>query len=110
MLFRAFQAADEAAQLLLLVDVQEELDDPRSVVLEELLELVDRLVPVLELLGRSELVPALDQDGLKIRTVENHDFAAARHDRMDAPEEVVRLLEAGRRLERLDAASLRIHG
>ena len=83
----------EAGKLLVLRDVEKEFQDRRVVgVVEKLLPLVDEVVARLpDWLGH-ELVHAHDQHILVVRAIEYRDLALGRRMRMDAPQEVVRLL------------------
>ncbi len=94
--------------LLVPRDMQEDLDDTGSLVREHLLERTDVLVAALPHTLLHELAHADGDHVLIVRAVEDHDLAARRAEVVDPPEVVVRKLRGGRRLERLDAAALRI--
>src|SRR6185503_13597009 len=114
---RLVEPAEEAALLLPLGEVEEELPDERPVPGEVALEGVDVLEALLPNLlglelGRDLLPPqdlgvdACDQDLLVVGTVEDPDAAALRETARRAPHEVVVQLLGRRRLERMDLAPL----
>jgi hypothetical protein len=113
-------APQEAAALLLLRQVQEELDDPEPVYGQVALPVVDRFVPLLpdvisarvgrELLAEEEvlLVHADDEHLLVVGSVEDPDLPPIRQPFLVAAQEV--LVELGRRrdLEALHPHALRV--
>ena len=96
--------------LLLLVgrDVQHALDDVVPLGDELGLELVDRVVAALDLLGGGELADPGDQHVLVVGAVEDPDVPRLGQRPSDPPQEVVRALLLGRRLERGDPHALRV--
>src|SRR3954464_671345 len=90
-------------------DVEKDLDERCAFVGEHSLELPDvRGSPFPDVPGR-KLSDADGDDILVVRAVKDADFAVLRTGRVDPPEVVVCELGTRRRLERMDAAPLRIH-
>src|SRR5579885_3666436 len=94
--------------LLPLADVEEELEDHRAALDEQALEVVDLPVARLERRARHRAVHARDEHVLVVRAIEDRDVTTPGRVAMDAPEEVVRGLLLGRRLERNHLAPARV--
>jgi hypothetical protein len=107
-LFGIVDAGLEAAGLLLIGDVEEELEEDDVVVVKHALELDDVFDMLLELAGGDELVDAGDEDVLVVGAVEDFDHAAWRDLGMNAPEEIVPGFERGRFFEGCNLAALRV--
>src|SRR5208337_3465333 len=107
---RVVEALRETRKLLLLADVEEELEDRRSVFGEQGLEVANALVAG----GPGSLVDKLvdprHQHVLVVRTVEDRDLAMPRSMGMDAPEEVMGKFGGGGLLEAGNTGALRIEG
>ena len=103
------QSLPEPGLLLLVGDVQHHLDDDRAAVDDAHLERVDLAVAPGPRPLRHQLVHPCDQHVLVVRTVEHPDLAGLRQRVADPPEERVRLLLRGGRLEGRVADPLRVH-
>jgi len=88
-LARLLLALDEALLLLLSADVEEELEDDRVVLHEQLLEVADVPVALLPDGLGDEPMHAHDEHVLVVGAVEDGELALARCVAVDAPEEVV---------------------
>ena len=104
-----FDPGEEAAGLLVLREVQEDLHGADAVSVEVLFEVLDVFVAVLDDpvavdalgvgLGLVEFLDLADQHVLIVGAVEDGDLALGRDIGNDAPEEVVRERKGARRLE-----------
>ena len=102
------QPCPQSVALLVLGDVQEALDDGGAVFGQVRLEVVDRLVPVVDRRGGGELADPRDEHVLVVRAVEEPDHARPWSLLPDSPEEPPLALCRGRRLERRDVQTLGI--
>src|SRR4051812_14927152 len=101
------ESREQPLTLLLLRDVQEEFQHGRAGLGEFSLERVDVAEAGGPHAGRGELLDTDDDDVLVVGTVEDADAARLGGCPSDAPEEIVRTLLFGRRLERLDVGRRR---
>ena len=117
---REVDAPQEPGALLLLGDVQEQLDDPKPVIGQIALPIVDLAVaalPHIPLLRRARKLLTIEILGvhphhehlLVVRPVEDPDVATRRQPLRIAPQEVVIKLLRRRDLEAVDVDTLRIH-
>ncbi len=108
-LARVVQPGQQPLLLRLRRDVQHALDQDGAGLDELPLELVDRGVASLDLLGGRELAHPGDQHVLVVRAVEDPDVAGLGQGPADPPQEVVAQLRLRRRLERGDPHALGVH-
>jgi len=105
-LVRVVDAGLEAAGLLVVGDVEEELEDDDVVVGDGLLPLVDVLHALVGGFGADEAVDAGGEDVFVVGAVEDFDHAAGWGLDLAAPEEVVAGFDGGWDLEAGDVAAL----
>ncbi len=104
----AVDAVLQPFPLLLGGDVQEQLDDRRALVDEQLLELADVGVALAPHRRRRQLLDAHDQHVLVVAAVEHGDLAIGGRVPVDPPEVVVGELLLGRHAERGDPHARRV--
>ena len=104
---RVVQAILQALALLVLADVQHELQDERAVLAEHALKVVQLRIALLLHLRADAAIHHRHQHVFVMAAVEDDDFAIARHLRVNAPQVVVRQLDAGGPLPRHHAHTQR---
>src|SRR5262249_57274021 len=90
----------EAPQLLFLDDVQEELEDKRVVVREEVLERVQLVIPLRQVVLRDQVVDLDDEYVLVVGPVKDDDLSLLGQEQTHPPQVIVRRLLRSWFLER----------
>ena len=106
---RVVDAFLEPFKLFVPIDVQEELEDLRVVVVQEFLKGIDMVVAARPDFLRHEVVNAHDEHVFVVRAIEDGHLAPFGNDLVAAPQEIMRGLDFRWHLKALDGAALWIH-